>query len=88
MLPKLVIADLSCENPKDILIAERLQRSQRTRHIAILLITTKIPSSSGQNVITEMMDLVQMKGYGKITTMGYPFAFSIFWQIETLNFKK
>lgn len=85
MLPKLVIADLSCENPKDILIAERLQRSQRTRHIAILLITTKIPHHLVQNVISEMMDLVQDEGYGKITTMGYPFAFSDFLaKIETL----
>ncbi|NLG16885.1 MAG: HDOD domain-containing protein [Fibrobacter sp.] len=88
MLPKLVIADLSCDNPKDILIAERLQKSQRTRHISTLLITTKVPNPLVQKVTAEMLDQIRDADHGKLSTMGYPFAFSEFLaKIESLVLK-
>ena len=85
MLPKLVIADLSCDNPKDILIAERLQKSQRTHHISTLLITTKVPNPLVQRVTAEMLDQIRHDDHGKLSTMGYPFAFSeLLARIESL----
>ena len=76
MLPKLVIADLSCENPKDVLLIERLQKSGRTRQIAILLITARVVDGMIQKITAEMMDQVSDGEKGRIMTMSYPFAFS------------
>ncbi len=78
MLPDIVVIDLSCDNPSDILLASRLRKSVRTRKMAVLLIFSKNPHPF---ILQEMAELVD-KSIGTAEKMllylGYPFAFSDF----------
>ncbi len=75
MLPKIVIADISNENSKDILVLARLQKSARMHHVSVLIILPKnLPSFISQvmNELTNSPD----HSPNRLVTIGYPFAFA------------
>lgn len=78
IIPSLIIADISCDNPKDIVLVSRLQKSIRTRHIAILLIVPKGPASISSFVKDELNARPVGKEFGVVSTLEYPFAFAEF----------
>jgi len=76
MLPKLVVIDLSGENPKDVLLAARIQKSLRTTAISVLLI---VSSNNESYIIRSMQDLRQNRVYeetGPLEMITFPFAFA------------
>ncbi|MBN1578112.1 MAG: hypothetical protein JW913_16240, partial [Chitinispirillaceae bacterium] len=75
MLPKMVVADLSCENPKDALLAARVQKSVRTNDIAILLIMPASPDPFVTKIVAELSDQATDEKT-IIDTIRYPFAFA------------
>ncbi|MBN1600726.1 MAG: HDOD domain-containing protein [Chitinispirillaceae bacterium] len=78
MLPKAVLIDVSAENSKDILLAERLRKSMRSRNISILLITPKQPDALLIRVISELALKSKEEDSGRIQMINFPFAFSEF----------
>ncbi|MBN1308343.1 MAG: hypothetical protein JXA18_10530, partial [Chitinispirillaceae bacterium] len=76
MLPKMVVADLSCENPKDVLLAARIQKSIRTNDIAILLIVPASPDPFVTKVVAELRDQALNDEKTALDTIRYPFAFA------------
>lgn len=76
MLPKIVIADISCDNHTDIFLAARLQKSSRTRHISIIILNSKNPNSFVLQTISELIDHVPDETKGRLMVIGYPFAFA------------
>jgi putative nucleotidyltransferase with HDIG domain len=78
MLPKAVLIDVSAENSKDILLAERLRKSMRSRNISILLITPKQADALLIRVISELALKSKEEDSGKLQTINFPFAFSEF----------
>lgn len=76
MLPKMVIADLSCENPKDVLLAARIQKSVRTNDISIVLIVPASPDPFVIKIIDELKEQVAPEERKEIGTIQYPFAFA------------
>jgi putative nucleotidyltransferase with HDIG domain len=78
MLPRVVVVDVSAENSKDILVAERLRKSLRTRDITILLIIPKQPDALLTRVISELTPKTPDSKPGPIQLLNYPFAFSEF----------
>jgi putative nucleotidyltransferase with HDIG domain len=84
MLPKVVVIDVSAENSKDILLAERLRKSLRSRSISILLITPKQADALLIRVIAELALKSKEVDSGQIQTITFPFAFSEF--LEKIKF--
>lgn len=78
MLPKVVVIDVSSDNSKDILIAERLRKSIRSRNMSILLITPKQPDGLLIRVLAELALKSKDVDSGEIQTIQFPFAFSEF----------
>ncbi|MBN1761349.1 MAG: HDOD domain-containing protein [Chitinispirillaceae bacterium] len=76
MLPTLVIADLSADNPKDVLLVARIHKSVRTKSIAIILIVPAVPDPFVTKVLAEVRELVDSEGQGAIAKIPYPFAFA------------
>ena len=86
MLPRLIIADLSCENPKDILLAARIQNSVRTENIAVLLIVATRPDPFVARIMAELKDQQALESPGVLETIKYPFAFAdLLAKIRTLT---
>lgn len=75
MLPKIVIADLSCDNSKDVLLAVRIQKSVRTNEISLLLIIPRVPDPFVKKNIIELQEQITDEKQGRVETIGYPFAF-------------
>lgn len=76
MLPKMVVIDLSGENPKDILLAARIHKSMRTSTISVLLI---VSSNNEPYIIRTMQELRQNRSYeeaGPLEMITFPFAFA------------
>jgi HD-like signal output (HDOD) protein len=78
MLPRVVVIDVSSDNSKDILLAERLRKSTRSRGISILLITPKQPDGLLIRVLSELALKSKDVDSGDIQTIQFPFAFSDF----------
>lgn len=78
MLPRVVVIDVSSDNSKDILLAERLRKSMRSRGISILLITPKQPDGLLIRVLSELAIKSREVTTGEIQTIQFPFAFSEF----------
>jgi HD-like signal output (HDOD) protein len=76
MLPRMVLADLSCDNPKDVLLAARIKKSIRTCNIAILLITPATLDPFTARILKELGEQQQDEDDGVIATIKYPFAFA------------
>jgi putative nucleotidyltransferase with HDIG domain len=75
MLPKILIADISQNNPKDILLIARLRKSSRMNHIAIVLILPENPPSMVIQMFNELSEQ-QDDAKKKIVSLKYPFAFA------------
>jgi len=76
MLPKMVIIDLSGDNPRDILLATRIQKSVRTTGIALLFI---VSSANEAFIVRSVKELRQNRLYdetGTLDIISYPFAFA------------
>ena len=85
MLPKMVIADLSCENPKDVLLAARIQKSTRTAEISILLIVPAVADPFVTRIVAELKGQQMPDEKGMIESIRYPFAFAdLLGKIRTL----
>jgi putative nucleotidyltransferase with HDIG domain len=76
MLPKMVIADLSCDNPKDVLLVARIHKSIRTDTIAILLIVPAVLDPFVAKVLADVRSQGVIDKQGTIATIPYPFAFA------------
>ncbi len=76
MLPKIVIADISNDNPKDILVLARLQKSVRMHHVCILMILSKNMPAFIYQVINELTEKPSHESTGKLLSIGYPFGFA------------
>ncbi len=76
MLPKIVIADLSCENPKDVLLLARIKKSARTSDISILLIVEKVVDPFIARIVAELKSQLEPDEPGVIDSIQYPFAFA------------
>ncbi|MCX7725662.1 MAG: HDOD domain-containing protein [Chitinispirillaceae bacterium] len=77
MLPSLVIADLSCDNPKDILLIGRLKKSVRTANIPILIISQIPVDPFVKKIIMETAEynIPEIKK-NNIEIIQYPFTFA------------
>jgi len=76
MLPKIIIADISVENAKDILMLSRLQKSQRLKNVNILLI---LPLNIPRDIAAFVNDLKTQtaeENVNRLQSIGYPFAFA------------
>jgi putative nucleotidyltransferase with HDIG domain len=76
MLPKIVIADICADNPKDILVFSRLQKSPRLSDTNILII---LPINAPQEIAVIVDELASSQKTAPVTrfqTIGYPFAFA------------
>ncbi len=76
MLPKLVIADLSADNPKDVLLVARIHKSIRTKSIAIILIVPAVPDPFVTRTLAEVKEMIEGEGQGPIAKIPYPFTFA------------
>lgn len=76
LLPKIVIADISNDNPKDILVLARLRKSVRMHHVCILMILSKNMPAFIYQVINELTENPSQDSTGKLLLIGYPFAFA------------
>ena len=76
MLPKIVIADISADNPKDILVLARLQKSPRMKNVSVLLILSKDLPAFISQVVPELTDQGPEEHRKRLLSIGYPFAFA------------
>jgi putative nucleotidyltransferase with HDIG domain len=76
MLPILVIADLSADNPKDVLLVARIHKSIRTKSIAIILIVPAVPDPFVTRILAEVKEMIGEEGQGSIEKIPYPFTFA------------
>lgn len=86
MQPQIILFDVSGENPKDILLAQRLQRTAQTRHIAVLLIVSKSPHLFTTRIIAELTSQAPDSNRGAVLLLEYPFTFAaLLDKIRTLS---
>jgi putative nucleotidyltransferase with HDIG domain len=86
MLPRMVVADLSCDNPKDVLLAARIQKSVRTEMVSVLLIVPAVPDLFITRMVAEIKELKLPSDKGVLETIKYPFAFAdLLGKIRTLT---
>ncbi len=76
MLPRIVIADISAENPKDILVFSRLQKSPRLSDTNILIILPVNVPSEIAAVVEELENFQKSASVTRFQTIEYPFAFA------------
>jgi putative nucleotidyltransferase with HDIG domain len=76
ILPKIVIADISIDNPKDILVLARLQKSPRMNNVRMLLILSKDLPASISQVVSELATQDPEESRKRLLSIGYPFAFA------------
>lgn len=79
MLPTLVVADLSNNNPKDILLIGRLKKSIRTANIPVLIISPMPIDPFVKKILMETADynIPELKK-NNIEIIQYPFSFADF----------
>jgi len=77
-LPEIVVIDVSCDNPKDIELANRIQKTHRTRDISLFFLITTECNDFVERSIRILKQSRENDGGGSIDVMRYPFPVSSF----------
>ncbi|MBD3390950.1 MAG: HDOD domain-containing protein [Chitinivibrionales bacterium] len=75
-LPDLVIVDVTADNTKDLLIAARMRKSMRTKHIPLLVVIPKSIRELIERLHTQESERADRSDMGLIHVREYPFNFA------------
>ncbi len=74
-MPDLVLADITEDNTKDILMANRLKHSERTKNIAMLVIVPQAMKEKLEKILYKKTDSASIEKT-QLDVIEYPFSFS------------